>query len=67
MHSAVQVYRAAWSSAFCADPAQSAASRRAILEEAVERDAVLLPAHFSAPHAFKVKTRGDGFAVVDAL
>ena len=30
-------------------------------------DAVLMPAHFSAPHAFKVKTRGDGFAVVDAL
>jgi glyoxylase-like metal-dependent hydrolase (beta-lactamase superfamily II) len=30
-------------------------------------DAVLMPAHFSAPHAFKVKTRGDGFGVVGAL
>lgn len=67
MHTALQVYRADWSSAFCVDPAQSAASRRAILEQAVERDAVLLPAHFAAPHAFKVETLGDGFAVVDTL
>jgi len=67
MHSALQVYRADWNSGFCLDPAASAASRRSILEAAVERDAVLMPAHFSAPHAFKVKTRGDGFAVVDAL
>ena len=67
MHSAVQVYRADWNSGFCLDAEQAAATRRSILEAAVERDAVLMPAHFSAPHAFKVKTRGDGFAVVDAL
>jgi hypothetical protein len=42
-------------------------TRRSILEAAVERDAVLLPAHFSASHAFKVKSRGDGFAAVNAL
>lgn len=30
-------------------------------------DGQLMPAHFSAPHAFTVTTRGDGFAVVDAL
>lgn len=67
MHSAVQVYRADWNSGFCLDPEQSAASRRAILEKAVERGAVLMPAHFSAPHAFTVHARGDGFAVADAV
>ena len=67
MHSALQVYRADWNSGFCADGKQAAATRRSILAAAVERDAVLMPAHFSAPHAFKVKTRGEGFAVVDAL
>jgi glyoxylase-like metal-dependent hydrolase (beta-lactamase superfamily II) len=67
MHSALQVYRSDWNSGFCLDAEQATATRRSILEAAVERDAVLLPAHFSAPHAFKVKGRGDGFAVVNAL
>lgn len=67
MHSALQAYRPDWSSAFCADAEMSAASRRRVLESAVERDAVLLPAHFAAPHAFKVHTRGEDFALADAL
>lgn len=67
MHSAVQVYRPDWNSGFCLDAEGAVATRRAVLEAAVERDAVLMPAHFSAPHAFKVQARGNGFAVVDAL
>jgi glyoxylase-like metal-dependent hydrolase (beta-lactamase superfamily II) len=67
MHSAVQVYRPDWSSGFCGNPDQAATTRRSLLEDCVERDAVLLPAHFSAPHAFRVKERNGGFAVVDAL
>ncbi|MDH4074991.1 MAG: MBL fold metallo-hydrolase [Acidimicrobiia bacterium] len=67
MHSAVQVYRPDWNSGFCLDAEGAVATRRAILEAATERDAVLMPAHFSAPHAFKVQARGNGFAVVDAL
>ncbi len=67
MHSAMQVYRPDWNSGFCIDGAGAAASRRRVLERAVEHDAVLLPAHFSAPHAFKVRERANGFAVIDAL
>jgi glyoxylase-like metal-dependent hydrolase (beta-lactamase superfamily II) len=67
MHSAVQIYRPAWNSGFCVDGAGAAATRQALLERCVERNAVLLPAHFSAPHAFRVVERGDGFAAVDAL
>jgi glyoxylase-like metal-dependent hydrolase (beta-lactamase superfamily II) len=67
MHSAVQVYRPDWNSGFCAAGEQAAATRRALLEACVERDAVLLPAHFSAPHAFRVEQRNGGFAVVDAI
>ncbi len=63
MHSALQAYQPDWNSAFCSDGPVSAASRRLILESAVERGAMLLPAHFAAPHAFTVQTRGDAFAL----
>jgi len=67
MHSAIQVYRPEWSSGFCVDPKMSAATRRTILERCVESNAILLPAHFSAPHAYRVEEQGDSFAVVDAV
>ena len=67
MHSPVQVYRPEWNSGFCLDAEGSVASRRSVLEAAVEANAVLLPAHFSAPHAFHVQEKGSGFAVVDAI
>jgi glyoxylase-like metal-dependent hydrolase (beta-lactamase superfamily II) len=67
MHSAVQIYRPEWNSAFCIDGDNAAATRRGLLEKCVERDAVLLPAHFSAPHAFRVVARADGFGALDAL
>ena len=37
------------------------------LETAVESAAILMPAHFSAPHAFRVEAKGNGFQVVDAV
>ncbi|MDG2112664.1 MAG: MBL fold metallo-hydrolase [Actinomycetota bacterium] len=67
MHSAVQVYRPDWNSGFCLDAEGSVAARRSVLESAVERNAVLLPAHFSAPHAFHVSETASGFAVTDAI
>jgi glyoxylase-like metal-dependent hydrolase (beta-lactamase superfamily II) len=67
MHSPVQVYEPTWNSGFCLDGERAASTRRSLLEAAVEHDAVLMPAHFSAPHAFRVEHRGDSFAVVDAF
>ncbi|MDH3684216.1 MAG: MBL fold metallo-hydrolase [Acidimicrobiia bacterium] len=66
MHSPVQVLKPEWNSGFCIDGERSAASRRAILERAVEHDALLLPAHFSAPHAYRVEATNGGFRPVDA-
>jgi len=67
MHSAAQVYGPEWNSGFCYEGPRAADTRRTLLEQCVERDAVLLPAHFSAPHAFRVVERQHGFAVVDAV
>ena len=67
MHSPVQAYKPDWNSGFCLDADASIAARRSILEAAVEKNAVLLPAHFSAPHAFHVQANGDGFTLSDAL
>ena len=67
MHSPVQVYEPGWNSGFCADGDASAAVRRSLLEAVVESDAILMPAHFSAPHAFRVQPKGDCFQVIDAL
>jgi glyoxylase-like metal-dependent hydrolase (beta-lactamase superfamily II) len=66
MHSAVQVYRPDWNSAFCGDGDAAAAVRRGLLEACVEHDALLLPAHFSAPHAFRVRENGNTFSAIDA-
>jgi glyoxylase-like metal-dependent hydrolase (beta-lactamase superfamily II) len=64
MHSPMQVFEPSWSSAFDLDGAQAEQSRRAILETCAERDALLLPAHFPAPHVFKVVSRKNGLAAV---
>src|SRR5262245_20398383 len=67
MHSPMQVFEPSWSSAFDLDGAQAERSRRAMLETCVERDALLLAAHFSAPHVFKVVPRGHRLAAVSAI
>jgi glyoxylase-like metal-dependent hydrolase (beta-lactamase superfamily II) len=61
IHHPIQVYRPDWSTVACLDPAASAASRRRLLETCSERGALLLPAHFPAPHAAHVRAAGDGF------
>ena len=63
MHHALQVYYPHWNSCFCVDPEMSHATRRRILEESADRDRLLMPAHFGAPHAGRVVGKGDGFAL----
>jgi glyoxylase-like metal-dependent hydrolase (beta-lactamase superfamily II) len=67
MHSAIQVYEPGWSSGFCVNGQESAATRRRLLDAAADKNAVLCPAHFSAPHAFRVVPRRDGFGVENAV
>jgi glyoxylase-like metal-dependent hydrolase (beta-lactamase superfamily II) len=61
LHSPLQVHLPDWSTSFCVDGALSARTRRELLAHAAEHDAMVLPAHFAAPHALHVKARGDKF------
>ena len=66
MHSPIQAYEPQWNSGFCIDADNARTARRSVLETCVEQNAIMLPAHFSAPHAFKVHTLGDKFSLSDA-
>ncbi|MBF9066959.1 MBL fold metallo-hydrolase [Streptacidiphilus fuscans] len=63
LHSPVQILRPEWSSCFCLDPAQSAASRRRILERAAAERELVVPAHFGGAGAVEVRKDGEGFAL----
>ena len=63
MHHPIQVYRPRWSSRFCTDPVQSADTRERILGHCADCNALMMPAHFGAPHAGRVRRKGDGFAL----
>ncbi len=64
LHHAVQVLRPEWNSGFCTVPEQSAKTRRTLMEHCVEKNALLLPAHFPPPHAVRVKEKGSYFTFV---
>mgnify|MGYP001050392935 FL=1 len=61
MHQPIQVYRPDWSSGFCADPVQAAASRRRVLEHCAETGCRVFPAHFGIPHVGWVRRQGGGY------
>ncbi len=61
MHHPLQVLRPEWCSILDASE-EAAPARRRVLEEAAERDLLLLTAHFPATSAGRVGRDGDGFA-----
>ena len=63
-HQVIQVAMPDWSSKFCADPKQSAASRRRIWEYCAETNCLMLPVHFGWPFCGRIARKGDGFAFV---
>lgn len=63
MHHPIQVHEPHWNSQFCIDQEAARKSRRRVLEECVETGAVLLPAHFAAPHGGRIKPKGDKFSI----
>jgi glyoxylase-like metal-dependent hydrolase (beta-lactamase superfamily II) len=67
MHSPMQVFEPSWNCGFDADGEQAHKSRVKLLDTCAERGALLLPAHFSAPHVYKVQSKGNGLAAVPAL
>jgi len=53
--------RPQWNSFACADAANARLSRRRALEHCAGGGALLLPAHFGAPFACRIDSRGDRF------
>jgi len=49
MHRAVQVAEPQWSSKFCYDPKQAAATRREFVERHADSGVLIIPAHFPRP------------------
>ena len=63
MHHPIQVYQPDWSSQFCSDQALSAKSRRKLLEDCSESNALLCPAHFPGANAGFIKPSGNTFKI----
>lgn len=61
LHHPLQVHFPDWNSPFCEDQPQARATRRRILAEAADRDALLVPAHFGGAHCCRVRRDGDAF------
>ncbi|HEY8983192.1 MAG TPA: MBL fold metallo-hydrolase [Streptomyces sp.] len=58
VHSPVQIIHPECSSAVCVDPAQSAVSRRRVLQRAIDERELVFPAHFGGGGALEVR---EGF------
>ena len=63
-HHPIQLVRPDWSSGFCVDPVASAKTRLKVVEGLADTDTIMLPAHFPAPTAGRVRSEGDGFRFV---
>lgn len=63
LHSPVQILRPEYSSCFCEDPAQAAATRRRVLERAADTGELVLPAHFAGPGAAEIRRDGEHLSV----
>ena len=61
LHQPMQVFRPDWNSRFCEMAVQARATRRSILDYCHDRNALLLPAHFGAPHGGYVKRHAAGY------
>jgi glyoxylase-like metal-dependent hydrolase (beta-lactamase superfamily II) len=61
MHHPIQVYEKHWNSRFCDCPEEAGQTRSRVLEYCVDRNALLMPAHFAHPHTGHVSCPGGNF------
>lgn len=66
LHQPMQVYRPVWNSRFCEQADTARATRRRVLDFCADRGALLMPAHFGAPHCGRIKRSADGYAFAPA-
>jgi glyoxylase-like metal-dependent hydrolase (beta-lactamase superfamily II) len=64
LHSPVQIFEPDISTSSCADPRLAAATRRALLEDAVETNRLLVPAHFRGHRCARICYGSAGFEPV---
>ena len=64
LHHPLQVPLWHWRTRICTDPDQSRDSRRRMLEQCEQTGALLLPAHFIAPHGGYIEHRNDSFGIL---
>jgi glyoxylase-like metal-dependent hydrolase (beta-lactamase superfamily II) len=63
-HQPIQAAVPDWSSKYCADPKQSAATRWRIFEYCAERQCLFLPVHFGWPYCGKIRRHGEAFRFI---
>lgn len=61
MHHPLQLCRPEWSSRACEDHAQSASTRRALIERYADTSTLICPAHFASPSMGHIVSHGDAF------
>lgn len=66
MHQPMQVLHPDWACPYCEDKPEAERTRRRILAEAADSGTIVFPAHFGAPHAFRILRKGDGFTFASA-
>jgi len=63
LHTPLQLHAPHLSSRFCHDGPTAARTRRAVLQWAADRTALVIPAHFAGAGAVEIKRDGSGFAI----
>lgn len=66
LHQPMQVYRPEWNSRFCEQGETARATRRRVLDYCADRNALLMPAHFGAPHCGRIRRSSAGYAFAPA-
>ena len=61
-HHPVQILNPGWNTAFCILPEDAKRTRLALLNEAADTGALVMPCHFPPPHCGYVRRQGDAFA-----
>ena len=62
MHNPIQIYQPTWNSRFCMDPEQAIQTRLRVLGHCAERNCMIFPTHFGAPHAGRIRNLGSSFS-----
>jgi len=64
MHSPLQIVANQYNTAFCEVPDRAPSTRKAFLDRAAERNALIMPCHYGAPYCGRVKRSGETYSYV---